>query len=55
MSMLTRYQHVLDDMKVDAARRIGQALWSPDPEPEPENDASSAVVDFAAFRKRRNG
>lgn len=59
MSMLTRYQHVLDEMKVDAARKIGNALWSPDPEPEPEPEpepvAPSAVVDFAAFRKRRSG
>lgn len=54
-SMLKRYQHVLDVMKVDAAKKVGDALWAepkpPEPEPEPQPDAS--VLSMADFRARR--
>ena len=26
-SMVARYQHVVDQLKIDAARRIGSLLW----------------------------
>lgn len=51
-SMLKRYQHVLDEMRVEAAKRIGDALWSAPPEsapPVPE----AAVVSMADFRARK--
>lgn len=49
-SMLKRYQHVLDDMKVEAARKVGDALWAEPQAPEP---APPAVVSMADFRARR--
>lgn len=45
-SMLTRYQHVLDEMKRDAADRIAN-LWAED------QPAASNVVSFDALRNRR--
>ena len=59
MSMLTRYQHVLDGMKSSVAEQIGGALFD-DPEPVdgPIVDAPSSaggVVSLDDFRKRRSG
>jgi integrase len=51
-SMLKRYQHVLDEMKVDAAQRLSDALWTSPITPEPQPDAG--VVSMAEFRSRRN-
>lgn len=50
-SMLKRYQHVLDEMKVEAAKRIGDALWSAPVAPEPEPEGG--VISMADFRARR--
>jgi integrase len=52
-SMLKRYQHVLDEMKIEAAKRVGDALWSAPvaPEPEPEEAAVVSMADFRARRK----
>lgn len=52
MSMLTRYQHVLDEMKIAAASKMAGALWQPAPEPAPE-PATAGVVSMDAFRKRK--
>lgn len=49
-AMLDRYQHVLDEMKVDAATRIGDAMFG-----VPEGPPPPGVVSLAAFRKRRPG
>lgn len=49
-SMLKRYQHVLDEMRVEAAKRIGDALWAAPAEPDPE---PSGVVSLADFRARK--
>ncbi|WMI32978.1 tyrosine integrase [Arthrobacter phage PeggyLeg03] len=51
-SMLKRYQHVLDEMKVKAAKSVGDALWSEPAAPEPE-PAPAAVLSMADFRARR--
>jgi integrase len=51
-SMLKRYQHVLDVMKVDAAKKVGDALWSEPVAPAPEPGAA-AVLSMADFRARR--
>lgn len=54
-SMLKRYQHVLDEMKIAAAEKVGDALWAepkpPEPTPDPEPEA--AVLSMADFRARR--
>lgn len=52
MSMLHRYQHVLEDMKRDVAKQISGALWVEDspPDPEPEGDT---VVSLDSWRSRR--
>lgn len=51
-SMLSRYQHVLDEMKIEAAKKVGDALWSAPAAPDPEpHDAG--VVSMADFRARR--
>lgn len=56
-SMLKRYQHVLDVMKVDAAKKMGAALWPAEveagPEPEPPLAAVAGVLSMDAFRERR--
>lgn len=52
ISMLTRYQHVLDDMKRTTASAVGDALWQA-PTPEPPKDAE--VVSLDEWRKRRSG
>jgi integrase len=49
-SMLKRYQHVLDVMKVEAASKVGDALWAAPAAPEPD---AAAVVSMADFRARR--
>jgi integrase len=49
-SMLKRYQHVLDEMKVDAGKKISDSLWQAPETPEP---LSPAVVSMADFRARR--
>ncbi|MCP3425997.1 site-specific integrase [Rothia sp. AR01] len=41
-AMLTRYQHVLDEMRVDAATRVAGALWGPAEGPG-EGPASGAA------------
>jgi len=54
VSMLARYQHVVDEVKRSTAQAVGAALWSspaPGPAPEPE----PGVVSLAAFRERRSG
>lgn len=58
--MLTRYQHVADEMRQEAAKRMGNALWG---DPQPDSDPGSAtdhatgsetnVIDFAARKKAR--
>jgi integrase len=48
-SMLKRYQHVLDEMKVDAGKKMGEALWAAPVAPEPD----ASVVSMADFRARR--
>ncbi|WP_422934945.1 tyrosine-type recombinase/integrase [Sinomonas sp. P47F7] len=50
-SMLKRYQHVIDEMKRDAAEKMGQALWAPDDEPQPA--APPEVVSMDDYRRRR--
>lgn len=50
-SMLKRYQHVLDEMKVDAAKKVGDALWAAPSTPAPAPD--SGVVSMADFRARK--
>lgn len=52
MSMLKRYQHVLDDMKREAAAAVGAKLWAmPAAEPAPEPAENVVAVDFAARRR----
>ncbi|MFK0082759.1 tyrosine-type recombinase/integrase [Glutamicibacter sp. NPDC090743] len=48
VSMLTRYQHVLDEMHDDVAKKLTNH-WTPDPEPE------SNIISLADMRKRRLG
>lgn len=50
-SMLKRYQHVLDEMKVDAAKRVGDALWADPAAPEPPQGGVVSMADFRARRK----
>jgi hypothetical protein len=50
-SMLKRYQHVLDVMKVDAAKKVGDTLWASPVVPEPQ--PAAAVLSMADFRARR--
>lgn len=50
-SMLKRYQHVLDEMKVDAARKVSDALWAEPVAPEPPAPAVVSMADFRARRK----
>ena len=62
-SMLTRYQHVMDEMRTDAATRVAGALWAdeepaedpqpPAPEPAETPAAKTNVIDFEAMRRRR--
>jgi integrase len=49
-SMLKRYQHVLDEMKVDAGNKMSDALWQ---EPEAPEPPAPSVVSMADFRARR--
>ncbi|MFI8597734.1 tyrosine-type recombinase/integrase [Rothia koreensis] len=51
-SMLTRYQHVLDEMKVSAAAKVGDALFG-GPVSESEPAGGDRVVSLADFRTRR--
>lgn len=39
-AMLTRYQHVVDELRQEAAKRVGEALWGPalSPDPSPQAD-----------------
>lgn len=57
MSMLNRYQHVMEDLLRDASGKMGDALFggSSAPEPEPTPEADSTVVSFADFAARRAG
>ena len=52
-SMLKRYQHVLDEMKKDAAAKMSDALWAP-PAQAAAAPAVADVVDFAARRAARD-
>ncbi|GAB2768290.1 tyrosine-type recombinase/integrase [Sinomonas soli] len=51
-SMLKRYQHVVDELKAEAAKRIGAALWAPPADPAPD-PANAEVLSMDAFRRRR--
>lgn len=51
-AMLDRYQHVLDDMKKDAAKLVGAAMLAP---PAPPPPSGGNVVSLAAFREQRPG
>uniref|UniRef100_UPI001B346ACC tyrosine-type recombinase/integrase n=1 Tax=Arthrobacter silvisoli TaxID=2291022 RepID=UPI001B346ACC len=50
VTMLKRYQHVLEEMKIEAAKRVEQALWEAPRPTEPD----AAVVSLDAFRRKRN-
>lgn len=50
-SMLKRYQHVLDEMKVDAARKVTETLWAAPAAPEPPSPSVVSMADFRARRK----
>lgn len=52
-SMLKRYQHVVDDLKAEAAKRVGAALWAAPAEPNPD-PASAEVLSMDDFRRRRS-
>ncbi|WP_417220937.1 tyrosine-type recombinase/integrase [Arthrobacter sp.] len=52
-SMLTRYQHVLDEMKQDVAAQVGADLWAAGPAPAPDQGVPG-VVSLGVFRKRRS-
>lgn len=51
-SMLTRYQHVLDEMQTDAADLVGGALFAPETGDEAAT-GTDGVVSMEAFRRRR--
>lgn len=51
--MLTRYQHVLDEMKVMVADKVGDALFS-DPAPGAEVGPRGCVVSLADFKARKS-
>lgn len=53
LSMLKRYQHVVDSLKRSAADAVGGALWGPVVVPPPPEDPS--VVSLDGFRARRIG
>ncbi|WP_270238336.1 tyrosine-type recombinase/integrase [Rothia kristinae] len=55
MSMLTRYQHVLDEFRVEAAQRVGGALWGEGGNRSGPGSGGGRVVDLGAFRARRSG
>lgn len=68
LSMLARYQHVIDEVRRDAAAKVGEALWSTpqgsDPGPGSErfaedeaagNGAAGDTVVSVDFRPRRAG
>lgn len=50
-SMLKRYQHVLDVMRIEAAKKMGAALWAAPTEPEPDDGGVVSLADFRARRK----
>lgn len=52
ISMVLRYQHVLDSMKIEAADKVGAALWSAPEAPAPGPPAGN-VVSLAERRARR--
>ncbi len=58
--MLRRYQHVVDEMRQEAARRMGDALWvdgqqGSDPGSATDHATTTAtnVIDFAARKRNR--
>lgn len=51
VSMLARYQHVVDELRRDAATAVGSALWAAPVEPEPPLAPNVISID-AARRKR---
>lgn len=55
MGMLTRYQHVLDEVKDSVSEQVAGALWGEEPHPEDGLDPESSVVSLDAFRARRQG
>jgi integrase len=50
-SMLKRYQHVLDEMKIEAARKVGDSLWEAPAAPQPPTGGVVSMADFRARRK----
>lgn len=52
-SMLDRYQHVLDDLRAEAAANIAAHLWGAAPEPTPPAEGGGEVVSLDAFRRAR--
>lgn len=54
MSMLQRYQHIVDELRRDAAARMAGMIWGPQQTPTPtESLVESNVVNFHAFREQR--
>lgn len=59
--MLKRYQHVVDEMRQEAAKRMGDALWGdvvqegsgPGSATDHATEAATNVIDFAARKKNR--
>ncbi len=54
VSMLARYQHVVDELQRDAASAVAGALFAA-PVSEPSPPAEGGVVSLDAFRARRSG
>ena len=55
-SMLRRYQHVVDDLRQEAAANVAGALWADPAPPAPEPDPAGVVVDFQEkLRQRKTG
>jgi len=54
MSMLTRYQHVMDPVKHSVSEQVGEALFSGEVPPVTPPDPSEGVVSLDAFRARRS-
>lgn len=63
MSMLNRYQQVMEDLLRDTSGKMDDALFGgspapepePTPHPEPEREPESTVVSFVDFAARRAG
>ncbi len=64
LSMLTRYQHVLDEVRRDAGARVGDALWQAPASPQPPHQPTAQqpkeqqpapVTSLDEWRARRAG